>query len=43
LDWLPSNGREGERKEMRGGLINGKGEEREARMPHNFHLSMFVF
>ena len=28
---------------MRGGLINGKGEERKARMPYSFHLSMSVF
>jgi hypothetical protein len=33
----------GKRKEMRGGLINGKGEKRKARMPHNFYLSMSVF
>jgi hypothetical protein len=43
LDWLPSSGRKSERKEMRGGLINGKGEKRKARMPHHFHLSMSVF
>jgi len=43
LDWLPSSGREGERKEMRGGLINGNGKGRKARMPHNFPLSMSVF
>lgn len=43
MDWLPSTGKEGERKEMRGELINGKGEEKETRLPHNFYLSMSVF
>lgn len=30
-------------KRWRGGLINGKGEENETRLPHNFYLSISVF